>query len=102
MIAATLIEASQNSNSPNERTDTRFVTVSISSSARLSSQAGSLGNQKRTRPAPATASSATTITQKYQYIQPLRNPASSPRRGRSLNARRAYSQNEPTARSGTA
>ena len=35
--------------------------------------------------APATASRATTITQKYQYIQPVRKPASSPR------ARRLYS-----------
>src|ERR1700691_1363748 len=69
-IAATLIDANQNSNSPNDLTETRFVTVSDNSNTRLMSHAGSLGSQKRTRPAPATASSATTMTQKYQYIQP--------------------------------
>src|SRR3984893_1143545 len=90
-IAATLIEANQNSNSPNDLTETRFVRVSKSSNAKLMNQAGSLGNQNRTSPAPATASSATTMTQKYQYIQPLRKPASSPRRGRSPHASRAYS-----------
>ncbi len=68
-----------------------FVSVSDSSNARLMSQAGSWGSQKRTSPAPATASSATTMTQKYQYIQPVQKPASAPSRGRSLHARRAYS-----------
>src|SRR5271170_4893091 len=90
-IAATLIEANQNSNSPNDLTDTRLVTVKVNRSARLISQAGSLGSQNWTKPAPATASSATTMTQKYQYIQPVRKPASSPSAGRSLQARRAYS-----------
>ena len=85
------MEANQNSNSPNDRTETRFVTVSNNSNARLIAQVGSSGNQKRTSPAPATASSATTMTQKYQYIQPVRKPASSPSRGRSLKANRAYS-----------
>ncbi len=69
----------------------RFVRVSNSITAKLMSHAGSLGNQKRTSPAPATASSATTMTQKYQYIHPARKPASSPSRGWSLKARRAYS-----------
>src|SRR5579863_7186809 len=67
-IAATLIDANQNSNSPNDLTDTRFVTVRDNNNARLMSHAGSFGSQKRTRSAPATASSATTMTQKYQYI----------------------------------
>src|SRR5271169_1231191 len=90
-MAATLIDANQNSNSPNDLTDMRFVPVSSSSNTKLISQVGSPGNQKRTRPAPATASRATTMTQKYQYIQPVKNPANAPMRGRSLHARRAYS-----------
>src|ERR1700722_18886831 len=90
-IAATLIEANQNSNSPNDFTETRFVRVSDSSNAKLMNHAGAFGSQKRISPAPATASSATTMTQKYQYIQPVRKPASSPSAGRSFQARRAYS-----------
>src|ERR1700722_17415820 len=90
-IAATLIEANQNSNSPNDLTDTRLVTVSDNSNTRLMSQVPSPGSQKRTREAPATAASATAKPQKSQYIQPVRKPASSPSRGRSLKARRAYS-----------
>ena len=90
-MAATLIEANQNSNSPNTRTEMRFVTVNDTSSARLMSHGGSFGIQNRTRPAPAIASWATTMTQKYQYIQPVTNPASSPNAGRSSNATRAYS-----------
>src|SRR6202035_557386 len=79
-IAATLIEANQNSNSPNDLTEMRFVRVSESSSAKLMNQVGASGSQKRTSPAPAPASRATTMTQKYQYIQPVREPASSPSR----------------------
>src|ERR1035438_9550735 len=66
-IAATLIEANQNSNSPNDLTEMRFVRVSASSNAKLMNHVGSLGSQKRISPAPATASWATTMTQKYQY-----------------------------------
>ncbi len=84
-IAATLIEANQNSDSPQERTDRRLRSENASTSARVSSQGGAAGNQKMRRRAPATASSATTMTQKYQYIQPVRKPASSP------SARRLYS-----------
>src|ERR1700675_811524 len=90
-IAATLIEANQNSNSPNDLTEMRFVRVSKSNNAKLMNQDGASGSQKRTSPAPATASRATTMTKKYQYIQPVRKPASSPSRGRSLHASRAYS-----------
>nr|WP_293380817.1 hypothetical protein [Phenylobacterium sp.] len=57
--------------------------ASISISARI--HCGAWGSQKRIRSAPAMASSATTITQKYQYIHPVRNPAKSPK------ALRAYS-----------
>src|ERR1700691_660912 len=80
-MAATLIEANQNSNSPNDLTEMRLVTVSNNSSSRLMSQPGSFGNQKRPKAAAATASSATTRPQKYQSIQPVRKPASSPSRG---------------------
>src|ERR1700722_18553352 len=90
-IAATLIEANQNSNSPNDLTEIRFVKVSSSNNAKLTNQAGAPGSQKRTRPAPATASSATTMTQKYQYIHPVKKPANSPSTGRSPHASRAYS-----------
>ena len=50
----------------------------ISNRASASSHCGSWGNQNRMRSAPAIASNATTPTQKYQYIQPVTNPASSP------------------------
>src|SRR5450755_3235229 len=85
-IAATLMDANQNSNSPNDLTETKFVTVSDNSTVRLISHAGTLGSQNCTSPAPATASRATTMTQKYQYIQPVKNPASAPKAGRSLHA----------------
>src|SRR5580692_6327935 len=87
-MAATLIEANQNSNSPYDLTEIKLVTVSNNIIDKLMTHEGSPGNQKRINPAPATASSATTMTQKYQYIQPVRKPASSPRSGRSLHARR--------------
>src|ERR1700691_2102390 len=90
-MAATLIEANQNSNSPYDLTEMRFVTVSNSIIDKLMTHEGSPGNQKRINPAPATASIATTMTQKYQYIQPVTKPASSPSRGWSLQARREYS-----------
>ncbi len=69
----------------------RFVTVNNRITARLTSQPGAWGSHSWTSPAAATVSSATTITQKYQYIQPVTKPASSPTRGRSLHASRAYS-----------
>src|ERR1700743_2512184 len=77
-MAATLMEANQYSASPHERTDSRFRTVNTSTSPRVTVQGGMCGNQKLSSLAPATASMATTITQKYQYIQPVKNPASSP------------------------
>ena len=66
MIAATLIEANQNSNSPNERTDHRFVSVSRLISTKLMTQIGIPGSQFWRISAPATASTASTIAQKYQ------------------------------------
>src|ERR1700729_3518196 len=90
-IAATLMEANQNSNSPKDLTETKLVTVRDNNTVRLISHAGTVGSQNCTSAAPATASSATTMTQKYQYIQPVKNPASALTAGRSLHANRAYS-----------
>src|SRR6478672_8838417 len=66
MIAATLIPANQNSNSPNDETEMRLVPVMRSMSTRLSTQVGTPGSQKLMTLAPATASKPTTMTQKYQ------------------------------------
>jgi hypothetical protein len=65
-IAATLIEANQNSNSPKERTDQRFVAVSSVMRTRAIVHIGMPGSQLRRISAPATASTASTIAQKYQ------------------------------------
>jgi hypothetical protein len=46
-IVATLIEANQNSNSPNDPTEMRFVRVSHSSNAKLMNHVGWLGNHGR-------------------------------------------------------
>src|ERR1700754_4145016 len=89
MIAATLIDANQNSNSPYDLTESRLITVITDSSTRPMTQTGA-GIQRCRMAAPATASTATTITQKYQYSQPLVKPAQLPR------PMRAYSVNEPT------
>ena len=59
--------------------------VKITIRARVKIQDGTSGSQYFKSVAPATASSATTMTQKYQYIQPVRKPAILPR------ARRLYS-----------
>src|SRR6478609_715047 len=74
MIAATLIPANQNSNSPNEDTENRLVAVisTIRNSERIHS--GMPGNQNWMTLAPATASKPTIITQKYQYSHPTENP----------------------------
>ncbi len=66
MIAATLMPANQNSNSPKDETENRLVAVisSIKNSDMVHS--GMSGNQNCNTSAPATASKPTTITQKYQ------------------------------------
>src|ERR1700730_19385725 len=69
VIAATLIEANQNSNSPNDLTEMRFVRVSSSITPKLMSHGGSLGNQKRLSPAPATVPLATTLPQSRQQLR---------------------------------
>src|SRR5262249_30234943 len=85
MMAATLMEANQYSTSPQDRTENRFNTENDSTRASVSIHGAPPGTASTSAGAPATASSATTMTQKYQYIQPVRNPASSP------SARRLYS-----------
>ena len=76
MIAATLIPANQNSNSP-KITENRFVAVISDISTSDSSQSGA-SSQYWITLAPATASKPTTITQKYQYSQPTEKPAQPP------------------------
>ena len=65
-IAATLIPANQNSNSPNEDTENRLVAVINVIKINASSHSGTPGIQNWITFAPATASKPTTITQKYQ------------------------------------
>ena len=76
-IAATFMEENQNSNSPNERADSRLTAVIPASRAKASAQTGRPIQCCRIPP-PAIASIGTTITQKYQYSHPLVNPAQSP------------------------
>src|SRR3954452_16762787 len=90
-MVATLIDANQNSVSPNERADARFVAVSSSISPSEKTHCGTPGIQPWRIFAPATASNATTPTQKYQYSQPMVKPAQPP------SESRAYSMNEPSA-----
>ncbi len=78
MIAPTLMPANQNSNSPNEDTEKRFVAVIITISTSDSTHRGTPGSQNVITFAPATASNPTTITQKYQYSQATENPAQPP------------------------
>src|ERR1700741_4663551 len=87
-IAATLIDANQNSNSPYERADMRLTPVITAINTIPSSQAGSPSQPWR-MVAPAIASTGTTMIQKYQYSQPATNPAHgpSPTRANSVNAR---------------
>jgi len=91
-MAATLMEANQNSNSPYERADIRFTAVMIPMSTMPSSHGGTSAhgaNQLCRMLAPAIASTGTTIIQKYQYSQPATKPAQGPRpaRANSLNER---------------
>src|SRR5689334_21671157 len=88
-MAATLIDANQNSNSPYERADARFTAVSIAMSPSPICHTSSIGSHACAVFAPTSASNATTTTQNHQYIQPVMNPAPSP------SATRTYSANEP-------
>ena len=77
MIAATLIPANQNSNSPNDDTENRLVAVIKISSTNADNHSG-MSTQYWMIFAPAIASKPTTITQKYQYNQPTEKPAQLP------------------------
>jgi hypothetical protein len=69
-MASTLTLASQNSTSPNDRSDIRLVAVNTSSKSTENSHVGTAGNQPLRMAPPTTASNAITPTQKYQYSQP--------------------------------
>src|ERR1044072_2079537 len=88
-IATTLIPANQNSNSPYEPTDTRFVAVSTTITRRAQPHCGTWGIHSSRILAPAVASTASTTTQKNQYSQPIENPAQRP------SARSAWAEKEP-------
>ena len=77
MIAATLIPANQNSNSPNDDTENRLVAVIKISRTNAVNHSG-MSIQYWMIFAPAIASKPTTITQKYQYNQPTEKPAQLP------------------------
>ena len=82
MIAATLMPANQNSNSPNDETENRLVAVIALKRINETSHSGTPGSQYWTIFAPAMASNPTMITQKYQYSQPTEKPAQPPRASR--------------------
>jgi len=63
VIAATLTEANQYSNSPQERTENRLTIVNTSTRLSVRTQGANPGNQASSNLAPATASMATTMTQ---------------------------------------
>ena len=65
-ITVTLMLASQNSTSPNERTEIRLVTVKTSSRITEASHTGMPGNHPLRMAPPTVASNAITPTQKYQ------------------------------------
>src|SRR5215813_10003681 len=76
-IAATLMPANQNSNSPKDDTENRLVAVINNSNTNAHSHTGTW-TQNWMIFAPAIASKPTTITQKYQYSQPTEKPAQLP------------------------
>src|SRR3954454_464704 len=90
MIAATLMPANQNSNSPKDETENRFVAVIALMRTNETNHSGMPGIQYCTIFAPAMASNPTMITQKYQYSQPTEKPAHPPvHRGRSRRTTRS-------------
>ncbi len=76
-IAATLMPANQNSNSPKDDTENRLVAVIKTIRIKADNHSGT-SIQYWMIFAPAMASKPTTITQKYQYNQPTENPAQLP------------------------
>src|SRR5690348_8345857 len=95
MIAATLMDENQNSNSPYARADMRFTAVISTINVVPICHDGN-GSQRWMITAPAMASTGITITQKYQYSQPTENPAQCP------SAARVNSVNERTCGISTA
>src|SRR6478609_5633730 len=77
MIAATLMPANQNSNSPKDDTENRFVAVIKTMRTNAVNHSG-MSIQYWMILAPAIASNPTTITQKYQYNHPTEKPAQLP------------------------
>jgi hypothetical protein len=73
-----------------------LVSVSSTISPSDSAHSGTPGSQCWRIPAPAIASTPTTMTQKYQYSQPTEKPAQPP------IELRAYSAKEPTVGLATA
>ncbi len=65
-MAATLMDANQNSNSPYERAEARFTAVSSAIRPRPICQISSDGSHRCTIFAPAMASTATTTSQNHQ------------------------------------
>ena len=65
-IAATLMDANQNSNSPYERAEARFTAVRITMSPSPICQTSNIGSQACAVCAPTSASNATTTTQNHQ------------------------------------
>src|SRR3984957_11227534 len=86
MIAATLIDANQNSNSAYERADIRSTALITAINPTPSCQVGNGSHWCRIL-APAIASTGTTMIQKYQYSQPQVKPAHGPKptRANSVN-----------------
>ena len=78
MIAATLMPANQNSNSPKDDTEIRLVAVINIIRTNAEIHRG-MSTQYWMIFAPATASNPTTMTQKYQYSHATENPAHPPR-----------------------
>jgi hypothetical protein len=66
MMADTLMDENQNSNSPYERADRRFTPVITAIRPRPSTPEGTRGSQACRMLAPAMASTATVMIQKYQ------------------------------------
>ncbi len=77
-MAATLIEANQNSNSAYERVDIRLTPVIAAINAVPMTALGIAGNHCCRITAPAMASTGITMIQKYQYSQPTVKPAQLP------------------------
>ena len=81
-MAATLIEANQNSNSAYERVDIRLTAVIAAISTVPMTIFGTPGNHCCRITAPAIASTGITMIQKYQYSQPTVKPAQLPKPAR--------------------